>query len=93
MTLALNKVILMILLVILLILLGITGVYGGYLLILDQPGIPLAVSGLSDFSRLLLGLVIVLVLGILPVVAALQLIMKHKKNIYRPGRTSHARSA
>lgn len=67
MTLALNKVNIMILLVILLMLLGITGVYGGYLLMLGQPGIPLAVSGLSDSSRLLLGLLVVFVLGILPV--------------------------
>ena len=79
MTLALNKIILMILLVILLLLLGISGVYGGYLLLVSQSGMPSAVSGLSGPWRVVPGLLVLLGLGLLPLLIGLRLFMKHKK--------------
>jgi hypothetical protein len=87
MTLALNKIIL--LLIILFLLFGISAVYGGYLLILNHPAVPLSISDLPDRYRLLLGFLVVLMLGILPILAALQLMVKHKKKTSGSGQTSH----
>jgi hypothetical protein len=82
MTLAVNKTILMILLIILLLLLGISGVYGGYSLILGQAISQLPTGNNTGDRSLILGSLVVLVLGALPIIVALRLVAKHKKRVH-----------
>jgi hypothetical protein len=79
MTLSLNKTILTILLIILLLLLGISGVYGAYQLVFGQVADPLAADYLSELTLLLLGVAVFLVMGILPILFALRIMIRHKK--------------